>query len=137
MKNGDVLSITKNTASLKAKVDAGAVLVDGMALGEKEGSILKERQELSEDGVLAVAVALDKNGKLIGDPLFESYGQIHFRDAASMRVEFSEAVRKALKRAGDENDELLKKRITMRCKELLRKYMRSASAVLTLISHKD
>jgi ribonuclease J len=137
MKNGDVLSITKNAASLKTKVDAGAVLVDGMALGEKEGSILKERQELSEDGVLAVAVTLDKKGKLLGEPLFESYGQIHFRDAASMRAEFSDAVRKALKRTGEENDELLKRQISMRCKELLRKYMRSASAVLTLISHTD
>ena len=133
MKNGDVLTITKNSASLKTKVQAGAVLVDGMALGEKEGSILKERQELSEDGVLVVSLTLDKKGRIIGEPLFESYGQIHFRDAESMRQEFSEAVRKALKHNGLDNDEMLRKQISLRCKELLRQYMHSASPVLTLI----
>lgn len=134
MKNGDVLTITKNSASLKMKVPAGAVLVDGMALGEKEGSILKERQELSEDGVLVVSLTLDRKGKLIGEPIFESYGQIHFRDAESMRQEFSEAVRKALKHSEQESDDLLKKQISLRCKELLRQYMHSASPVITLIT---
>ena len=134
MKNGDVLIITKNSASLKTKVQAGAVLVDGMALGEKEGSILKERQELSEDGVLVVSLTLDKKGRIIGEPLFESYGQIHFRDAESMRQEFSEAVRKALKHNGLDNGEMLRKQISLRCKELLRQYMHSASPVLTLIT---
>lgn len=134
MNNGDILSITRNSAGVKSKAPAGAVLVDGMALGEKEGSILKERQELSENGVLVVSITLDKKGRLVGEPCFESYGQIHFKDAEGMRQEFSEAVRRALKREASEDDELLKKQISLRCKELLRKYMRSASAVIPLIA---
>ena len=134
MNNGDILSIARNSAGVKSKVQAGAVLVDGMALGEKEGSILKERQELSENGVLVVSITLDKKGLLVGEPCFESYGQIHFKDAEGMRQEFSEAVRRALKREVSEDDELLKKQISLRCKELLRKYMRSASAVIPLIA---
>lgn len=134
MNNGDILSIARNSAGVKSKVQAGAVLVDGMALGEKEGSILKERQELSENGVLVVSITLDKKGLLVGEPCFESYGQIHFKDAEGMRQEFSEAVRRALKRELPEDDELLKKQISLRCKELLRKYMRSASAVIPLIA---
>ncbi len=137
MSNGDVLSITKNSASVKTRVQAGAVLVDGMALGEKEGSILKERQELSENGVLIVSITLDKKGRLTGEPVFESYGQIHFRDAEGIRQEFSDAVRKALKHDASGSDEFLKKQIVLRCKELLRKYMRSASAVIPLITHLD
>lgn len=108
MNNGDILSIARNSAGVKSKVQAGAVLVDGMALGEKEGSILKERQELSENGVLVVSITLDKKGLLVGEPCFESYGQIHFKDAEGMRQEFSEAVRRALKREPSEDDELLK-----------------------------
>ncbi|MDY3868090.1 MAG: ribonuclease J [Pyramidobacter sp.] len=134
MRNGDVLSITKNTASVRTSVQAGGVLVDGMALGEKEGSILKERQELSENGVLVVSVVLDAKGRLNGEPQFESCGQIHLKDAEGMRQEFSEAVRRALKR-GAVSDELLKKQISLRCKELLRKYMRNASSVVTIINH--
>ncbi len=137
MSNGDVLSITENSASVRTKVQAGAVLVDGMALGEKEGSILKERRELSENGVLVVAVTLGANGAPIGEPRFETYGQIHFADAEGMRQEFADAVRRAFKREGGANDELLKKQIVLRCKELLRKYLRSASAVIPIITRLD
>jgi len=134
MRNGDVLTLTENSADLKTRVQAGAVLVDGMALGEKEGSILKERQELSENGVLVVSVVLDKKGRIVDEPRFETYGQIHFRDAEGIRQEFSEVVRRALKHESSADDELLKKQITLRCKELLRKYLRSASAVLPIIT---
>jgi ribonuclease J len=133
MHNGDVLSITKNSAGVRTRVQAGAVLVDGMALGEKEGSILKERQELSENGVLVVSVVLNAKGKLQGEPQFESYGQIHFKDAEGMRQEFAEAVRRAMKNDAA-SDELLKKQISLRCKELLRKYMRNVSSVVPLVT---
>ena len=137
MRTGDVLTMSENGADLKTKVQAGAVLVDGMALGEKEGSILKERQELSENGVLVVSVVLDKRGRPIDEPRFETYGQIHFRDAEGIRQEFSEAVRRALKHESAADDELLKKQISLRCKELLRKYLRSSSAVLPIITRLD
>ena len=133
MHNGDVLSITKNSAGVRTRVQAGAVLVDGMALGEKEGSILKERQELSENGVLVVSVVLNAKGKLQGEPQFESYGQIHFKDAEGMRQEFAEAVRRAMKNDAA-SDELLKKQISLRCKELLRKYMRNVSSVVPMVT---
>lgn len=133
MNNGDVLSISKSSVAVKERVQAGAVLVDGMALGEKEGSILKERQELSEGGVLVVSVTLDRKGHLLDEPHFESYGQIHLRDAQSIRQEFSEAVYKALKRESF-SDEALKKQIIMRCRELLRKYTRSVAAVIPIVT---
>jgi ribonuclease J len=137
MSNGDVLTISPEGASVRTKVQAGAVLVDGMALGEKEGSILKERQELSENGVLVVSATIDKRGKLIGDPYFETYGQIHFRDAESMRQEFCEAVRRAVRHDSGADDEYLKKQIVLRCKELLRKYLHSASPVIPIITRLD
>lgn len=137
MSNGDVLSITPHGADVRMKVPAGAILVDGMALGEKEGSILKERQELSENGVLVVAVVLDRWGGLVGEPRFETYGQIHFKDAAGMHQEFAEAVRRIIKRGGAEDVETVKKQISLRCKELLRKYLRSASAVIPIVISAD
>ncbi len=134
LSNGDVLSITENAAEVGTKVQAGAVLVDGTALGEKEGSLLKERLELSENGVLVVAVTLDGKGNLACDPHFETYGQIHFTDAEGMRQEFSDAVRRAFKQDAGGNDELLKKQISLRCKDLLRKYLHSASAVIPIVT---
>ena len=139
MKNGDVLTMTGNAAAVKSCVQAGAVLVDGMALGEKEGSLLRERRELSESGVLVVSVVLDKKGRLLEDPRFESMGQIHFADAETIRQEFVQSVRRAIKHDPayadtEKQDAALKKQIEIRCKELLRKYMRSASVVIPIIT---
>ena len=80
-----------------------------------------------------MSVVLNAKGKLQGEPQFESYGQIHFKDAEGMRQEFAEAVRRAMKNDAA-SDELLKKQISLRCKELLRKYMRNVSSVVPLVT---
>ena len=139
MKNGDVLTLTKSSASIKSAVPAGAVLVDGMALGEKQGSLLRERQELSEKGILIVSIVIDKKGRLASAPQFESMGQIHFDDAETIRQEFDQAVRRVVKHdypSADlkKHDADLKKQIEIRCKELLRRYTGSSSAVITMIT---
>ncbi len=135
MQNGDVLSITNQGVHLRGRVPAGAVLVDGLALGTTEGSLLKERQELAESGVMVVSIALDGQGKLACDPHFESYGQIHLENAETMRREFTEVVRRTVRRGPWESDEALKRQIALRCKELLRKYIHSSSCVIPVISH--
>lgn len=133
MNNGDVLSITSAGASCDTKVPAGAVMVDGLALGEKESSLVGERRELSENGVLVVSMVLNHSGQLVEDPQFESYGQIHLDHAASIRQEFVDAVRRTVKRCS--NDEaLLKRQVTLRCRELLKRYIHSSSCVIPLVS---
>lgn len=61
LQNGDVLKFKgPNKAEQDGRVQAGAVLVDGVALGEFEGSILRERRELSENGLVVVSVVVDR-----------------------------------------------------------------------------
>ncbi len=131
--NGDVLTVTSSGASADKQVPAGDVMVDGLALGEKESSLVGERQDLAENGVMVVSIVTDASGGLVRDPQFESYGQIHLDDAAAIRQEFVDAVRRAVKRCG--NDEsLIRRQVVLRCKELLRKYIHSSSCVIPVIS---
>ncbi|GHV26653.1 ribonuclease J [Synergistales bacterium] len=77
MQNGDVLTIGSNgAAKLGGKVQSGAVLVDGMMLGECEGSLLRERRELSESGIIALSIVVDKNYNIAAPIKIESKGCI-------------------------------------------------------------
>lgn len=135
MHNGDVLCFNGQGASVRGHVQAGPVLVDGLAFGEKEGSILQERQKLAEDGVMVVSLALNRKRELVLDPQFESYGQIHLENAEKMRQEFIDVVRRIVKKDVGQGDELLKRQIVLRCRDLLLKYIRSTSCVIPVILH--
>jgi len=126
MQNGDMLRITEKTAQMKHNaIPAGGRLVDGMALGEMQGSLLKERRDLSEDGILTLSVALDGKWKVLGEPQIESVGFIHMKDATGLRNELGKAVKDAVGkgRSSQKKDlEQLESLITNRVKDVLRRH---------------
>jgi ribonuclease J len=69
--NGDVVELTEDSIKVGGKVKAGLALVD--SAGVLHDDILKERQQLAEDGVVTVAIAVGLEGKLIAKP------QVHLR----------------------------------------------------------
>lgn len=126
MQNGDMLRLREESAQVKRNaVPAGGRLVDGMALGEMQGSLLKERRDLSEDGILTLSVVLDEKWKILEEPLIESVGFIHMKDATSLRRELGNAVRDAVSKSrasankdAGQLDSLIKNRV----KDKLRQY---------------
>lgn len=138
MGNGDVLSITEKGAQAKSKVQAGAVLVDGLVFGELESSVMRERKILSEDGVMAISMYLDDKYNLLSEPVFESCGFMHLHNAEHIRKEFSDAIRKTLKKAVSQNMDrtTLEDRVVSRSRELLRKYAGSSPKVIPMITIK-
>lgn len=77
IKNGDVVELTADSIRVTDKVPSGIELVDSSRSGMVEDNILKERQQLAEDGVVTVALAVNWDGKLIGEP------QLHLRGVVS------------------------------------------------------
>ncbi|MFB2921925.1 MULTISPECIES: ribonuclease J [Aerosakkonema] len=69
--NGDVVELSEDSIRIGGKVPAGIQLVDNA--GVLHDSILKERQQLAEDGVVTVAGAIDWEGKLVAKP------EVHLR----------------------------------------------------------
>ena len=87
LQNGDVLTFkSDNKAETGTHVQAGAVLVDGVALGEFEGSILRERRELSENGLVVASVVVDRNYRLLAPIQIQTRGSVFSsEDLASFR----------------------------------------------------
>lgn len=81
MENGEVLALTADSARIAGVVQASDIYVDGAAIGEIGSQVIKDRRELSEDGLLSVVLTINQERKeVICTPTVISKGFIYFKD---------------------------------------------------------
>lgn len=141
LQNGDVLSLSETKAQVKrGAVVSGAVLVDGMALGEMQNSLLRERQEISEEGLVVISVSLDGNYRLLVPPVIESIGFIHMEDAEELGKELQKAVEESFSQSSEGKRDSIQKagqRIRSRARNVLRRYSRTPPVIRPVITVVD
>ncbi|MDK7294068.1 ribonuclease J, partial [Streptococcus pasteurianus] len=85
MSNGDVLALTANSARIAGSFNAQDIYVDGNRIGEIGAAVLRDRRDLSEDGVvLAVATVDFKSKMLLAGPDILSRGFIYMRESGDL-----------------------------------------------------
>ncbi len=96
---GRVLEIDKNGARFAGTVPAGKVLVDGASVGDIGAVVLRDRKNLSEDGVVAVvaAVAL-REGMILSGPDIVSRGFVYVKEAEKLMENTRKTAQEALAR---------------------------------------
>ncbi|GAB6280439.1 MAG: ribonuclease J [Thermovirga sp.] len=138
LQNGDVLSLSETKAQVtRGAVTSGAVLVDGMALGEMQNSLLRERQEISEEGLVVISVSLDRNYRLLASPVIESVGFLHMEDAEDLRKELQKAVEDSFSQPSEGKVDSIQKagqRISSRARNVLRRYSRTPPVIRPMIA---
>lgn len=137
MQNGDTLLFEPDgKVGISSKVQSGAVLVDGMMLGEFEGSLLRERKELSENGLISLSLVLNEDYFLLKPIKIDSRGSVFGLDGDNMRPDIEQAVDKALEavRAGSVDKTNLPAEIRKRMREVLARNARTYPAIMPLIS---
>ena len=135
--NGEVLKLADGKGQIAGKVPSGSVLVDGVVLGESEGSLLRERRELAEDGLIALSLTVDEQFRLVSPVSIESRGFLHCQDARDLYREMEGAVRKALEPlAGhpETDPETVPTLIRRRLREVLGRYSRTYPTLIPLVS---
>jgi len=139
LQNGDVLKFkSRSSASAEESVQAGAVLVDGIALGEFEGSLLRERRELSENGIVAISVTLDSSYKLTAPIQIQTRGSVFSTEDGSTFRELENAVRLGLEqfsRTPGAKKETLPTEIRKRIRDVFGKASRSYPVIVPLITY--
>jgi ribonuclease J len=97
LQSGDVLSLDNNSASITGKVPVGAVLVDGLGVGDVGNVVLRDRQHLAEDGILIVVMSLDGgSGELLAGPDIVSRGFVYVKESDELLDEARKVIEKAV-----------------------------------------
>ncbi|MEL7140980.1 MAG: ribonuclease J [Cyanobacteria bacterium J06643_4] len=94
--NGDVIKITPESIKVDGKVTAGIELVDASRTGIVERTVLKERQQLAEDGIITVSATVDGSGKLMGDPTINLRGVVSVKSQAQWESGIVPTIKKSL-----------------------------------------
>ena len=95
--NGNVFELSKESAAITGKVTSGQVLVDGLGVGDVGNIVLRDRKQLSQEGILIVVVAMEKEtGMIMGGPDIVSRGFVYVRESEGLLEEAKERVKNAL-----------------------------------------
>ena len=102
--NGGILEFTRNSAKLNGKVQAGIVLIDGLGVGDVGNIVLRDRQQLSREGVIIVVVTINRSsGRMVSGPDFVSRGFVYVRESEELMDTARKRVFSALKKCEDEH----------------------------------
>jgi len=138
--NGDILTFTDNAPPKKhGHVQSGAVIVDGNAAGSIKSEVLKERREIAEDGVIAVAVTVDERGKLIAPPAIATQGVFLSDDSGDIFKELHAVAEQAVQELSGRraNPDAIRKAIKTRVRDVLRSGNTSFAVVMPVVSVKS
>ncbi len=107
MENGDVLDISSQKGEITGKVPSGRVLIDGLGIGDIGATVLKDRKQLSNDGIVVVTIAVDKTtGKMIVPPEVISRGFVFEKENEKLLGEVRDKVIKVWHDFGDLNGDV-------------------------------
>ncbi len=87
MKNGKVLELNENEAKFTGTVPVGKVFVDGLGVGDVGNIVLRDRQHLSQDGLIIVVLTMDQSGNVVAGPDIISRGFVYVRESENLMDE--------------------------------------------------
>jgi ribonuclease J len=103
--NGDVIEISKNIARKGRRITAGDILVDGLGIGDVGHVVLRDRKQLSEDGLLVIVITISKDeGSIISGPDMISRGFVYVRDSEGLFNEVNRLVGTTVKLLQETNN---------------------------------
>ena len=86
--SGDVLELSEEKAEVTDKVQTGGIMVDGLGVGDVGNIVLRDRQKLSEDGIIIVVFTLERYGRqVLAGPDIVSRGFVYVRESEDLMDE--------------------------------------------------
>lgn len=96
---GDVLQVNDEEARIVEKVQAGEIYVDGLGIGDVGNIVLRDRQQLSENGLIIIVVTLEKySNQVVSGPDVVSRGFVYVRESEDLMYESRGVVMEALEK---------------------------------------
>ena len=137
LSSGDVLELEAERATVVDKVTAQGILVDGLGVGDVGNIVLRDRQYLSENGLLVVVITLEKyTSELLAGPDIISRGFVYVRESDNLLLEAKSVVEEVLDKHlnyGNSDWSKLKTLIKDALSDFLWKRMKRSPMILPII----
>ena len=92
--NGRVLEMNDQKAEFTSKVISGRVMVDGLGVGDVGSVVLRDRQHLSQDGLIVIVMSMDsQTGEIVSGPDVISRGFVYVRESENLMEEVKSYIR--------------------------------------------
>lgn len=97
MASGDVLELDSENCRIVDHVPAGGILVDGLGVGDVGNIVLRDRQNLAQNGIIVVVLTLERHsGQLLAGPDIVSRGFVYVRESEDLMEEARAVVNEAV-----------------------------------------
>ena len=97
MSSGDVVELSRDSCKVVDHVQAGAILVDGLGVGDVGNIVLRDRQNLAQNGIIIVVLTLEKySNQLLSGPDIVSRGFVYVRESEDLLEESRKVVEEAV-----------------------------------------
>lgn len=88
LRSGNVLELGEEEGAIIGEVPCGAIYVDGLGVGDVGTTVMRERQNLAEDGIVIVTLVIDSyTGEYLAGPTITSRGFVYMKDAEDLLEE--------------------------------------------------
>jgi len=97
--NGQPLEFTNTKGSIGSKVTSGRILIDGLGVGDVGNIVLRDRRQLSQEGILIVVLTINREANLlIAGPDIVSRGFVYVREAEELIEESKDIVKRVIEK---------------------------------------
>ncbi len=104
MTNGRVMEINPNEAKLTSSVPSGKILVDGLGVGDVGNIVLRDRQHLSQDGLIVIVMTMDSaTGEIVSGPDVVSRGFVYVRESENLMEEVKGVIKEEVRKCEEQN----------------------------------
>ena len=99
LSNGKVLELDRDFCKVTGTVPSGRVLIDGLGIGDVGNIVLRDRQHLSQDGLIVIVMAMDAHsGEILSGPDVISRGFVYVRESEDLMDEIKKVAKKSLEK---------------------------------------
>jgi ribonuclease J len=96
VEDGTGVEVTKTAARVVGRYPTGRVLVDGKGVGDIGAVVLRDRQILSQDGLISVSIVVDGTGAVVAGPEIASRGVVYVKENEELLAELRLAILETL-----------------------------------------
>lgn len=141
LQSGNVLELSKERGAVVGQVKANEIFVDGLGVGDVGNIVIRDRQVLSENGLIIVVVGIEKHSnQILSGPDVVSRGFVYVREADELMNKIKKVARKSVEKCVDNNTTdwgKIKTSIKNDMNEFLWKEMKRSPLIMPIIMEID